>query len=42
MPVIAEAVEAVVADDEPMCSYAPFAEIAVMRHERQPTRLFFN
>jgi urease accessory protein len=42
LPVIAEAVEAVVADDEPMCSYAPFAEIAVMRHERQPTRLFFN
>lgn len=42
LPVIADAVEDVVADNEPMCSYAPFAEIAVMRHERQPTRLFFN
>lgn len=42
LPVIAEAAQDVVADGEPMCSYAPFAEIAVMRHERQPTRLFFN
>jgi len=42
LPIIAEATETPVDNDELMSSYVPFSEIAVMRHERQPTRLFFN
>jgi urease accessory protein len=39
---VADAAAAPVADGERMCSYTPFAEMAAMRHARQPTRLFFN
>lgn len=42
LPSIANAADAPIDDGEPMCSYTPFAEIATMKHARQPIRLFFN
>lgn len=39
---VAEAAEAAITEEETMSSYAPLAEIAAMRHVRQPTRLFSN
>lgn len=42
LPLIAEAAEAAVSEEETMSSYAPLAEIAAMRHARQPIRLFSN
>jgi urease accessory protein len=42
LSLIADAADTPVGDGEAMCSYTPFAEIAAMKHARQPVRLFFN
>jgi urease accessory protein len=41
-PVLVELLHLPVADAEDLCAYAPHAEIAVMRHEVQDSRLFAN
>jgi urease accessory protein len=42
LPLIADAADIPVGKGEPMSSYTPFADIAAIRHARQPVRLFFN